>query len=389
MGENSISNLTKPLAVDEVSINILVDNTIEWFGKLPPGFSNEVNQHLTRPDVPIDEKTKTPVLDLDNYCCGAHGLSIVISTTLDGKTHHTLFDTGPEAQSIARNISALKPPLASINRVVLSHWHRDHSGGILEFLRLASEARAHSADDKPSNKVVVDVHANRPTARGIAPPPKYDRVIARLPEDPTFAEIEAAGGVVEAHLGEAEGADKHRGHAVAGGTVWVSGEIPRAIEFEGGLLSGVRWVENTSGENKEGKWEPEFHIMDERYVAVDVKGKGLIIFSSCSHAGICNVVQDAATRLARPIYMIVAGLHLGGPELHPRIAPTVDFLTRRLRPQPTYILPLHCTGFPAKIALEHAIGEGCVPAGTGSKIVVKGGPDPLADERLWKGEIVD
>ena len=44
--------------------------------------------------------------------------------------------------------------------------------------------------------------------------------------------------------------------------------------------------------------------MDERYAAVDVLGKGLVLFSSCSHAGICNVVTDAIERFGRPVYMV-------------------------------------------------------------------------------------
>ena len=63
--------------------------------------------------------------------------------------------------------------------------------------------------------------------------------------------------------------------------------------------------------------------MDERYAAIDVIGKGLVVFSawvcgrlcgvrasvltpsrSCSHAGIVNVVKDAVDRFSRPIYMV-------------------------------------------------------------------------------------
>ena len=39
-----------------------------------------------------------------------------------------------------------------------------------------------------------------------------------------------------------EFAEKHAGgHTVAGGTVWVSGEIPRLTDYENGILGGVRW----------------------------------------------------------------------------------------------------------------------------------------------------
>lgn len=66
----------------------------------------------------------------------------------------------------------------------------------------------------------------------------YDRVFGALPDDPTFEEIEAAGGVVERH------AD---GHAVAGDGVWVSGEIPRITSFEGGIPGAKRWVAEEGG----------------------------------------------------------------------------------------------------------------------------------------------
>ena len=69
---------------------------------------------------------------------------------------------------------------------------------------------------------------------------------------------------------------------------------------------------------------------------------------------------------------IIGGLHLAGPELHERIAPTVHFLLNHIRPSPTFILPMHCSGFAAKIALEEVFGEGCVPAGVGICVEIKG-----------------
>lgn len=151
----------------------------------------------------------------------------------------TLFDTGPDSRSIIRNIEALKIPVERIERIVLSHWHADHSGGILAFLR---HRTAHTSNATPP--CVVDLHPDRPIARGIAPVSAGGKVLARLPDDPSFAEIEDLRGVVEKH------AD---GHAVAEGAVWISGEIPRVTHFEGGLPSGVRWIESkgTAGWTKE------------------------------------------------------------------------------------------------------------------------------------------
>ena len=78
--------------------------------------------------------------------------------------------------------------------------------------------------------------------------------------------------------------------------------------------------------------------------------------------------------------MIIGGLHLAAPELVSRIPQTVEFLSRQLRPAPTYICPMHCSGFCAKVALKDTFGEGCVPVGVGNKIEVQG--DKLHDNKL-------
>ena len=167
----------------------------------------------------------------------------------DERRHLTLFDTGPDSLSLVRNIAALKIPIHEINRVVTSHWHSDHTGGLLSFLRLRGEA---SDSDQGGASAVspctVDVHPDRPISRGIAPGPAFDKVLCAIPPDPTFAQIEEAGGSVEKHA---------EGHTVAGDTVWISGEIPRVTAFETGMASGVRWVTEQLEGGAKGKWIPE------------------------------------------------------------------------------------------------------------------------------------
>ncbi|KAF9565513.1 hypothetical protein CPC08DRAFT_704501 [Agrocybe pediades] len=352
--------------VDKLTITFLVDNCIEWMTKLPPGFSHELPQHLNQPGHGIpDNDTGVPILDFDGFCCGAHGFSALIEAHVEGDEEHhlTLFDTGPDSQSLVRNIRAMQTPTERIERVITSHWHSDHTGGLLSFLELRSK-------HETTIPCVVDVHPDRPLARGIAPGPHYNKVICAIPLDPTFEEITNAGGVLEKHS---------EGHTVAGGSVWVSGEIPRVTEYEAGIPGGQRWVKGADDED--GKWIAEPQIMDERYAAIDVEGKGLVIFSACSHAGIVNVVKDAIDTFQRPVYMIIGGLHLAGQEFASRIPMTVEFLSNQLKPSPFYVLPMHCSGFYAKIALEKAFGDGCVPAGVGLKVEVVG--DKELEKRLF------
>ena len=47
--------------------------------KLPPGFIHEVPQHLSHPDVPKDDRTGVPFVDLENYCCGEFAVARIVS----------------------------------------------------------------------------------------------------------------------------------------------------------------------------------------------------------------------------------------------------------------------------------------------------------------------
>ena len=154
------------------------------------------------------------------------------------------------------------------------------SGGILKALDLRKVL-----SPGPLQPIPVDLHPNRPIRRGIAPPPK--RIpIANLPIDPTFEEINGAGGRVDLHDEDHEIVGRD-GKATG---VGVSGEIKRTTPFEVGLPGAVTWME----EDGKGGWftdEVSMRcdvcrltvqlIMDERYVVIDIKGKGLVIFSSC------------------------------------------------------------------------------------------------------------
>ena len=256
------------------------------------------------------EEGGVKVLNFDEFCCGAHGLSILIETEVassesTNSKSYTLFDTGPDSISLLRNLKALRVPVERISRVVLSHWHSDHSGGLISFLKYRADVSRGTQSGEGAVKedvnleegVVVDVHPSRPSLRGIAPAlahsppaplltsspdatPAIDPslVLCALPPDPSLPQILASGGKIEKHAEE---------HVVADGCVWVSGEVPRVTEWEGGLGGGVRWVPGGEAEGdseraggKEGKWISEPHLMDERFAVVDVEGKGLVIFSS-------------------------------------------------------------------------------------------------------------
>jgi 7,8-dihydropterin-6-yl-methyl-4-(beta-D-ribofuranosyl)aminobenzene 5'-phosphate synthase len=129
------------------------------------------------------------------------------------------------------------------------------SGGILKALELRQSSSSSSSFSSsssslgpldtldPLNALPVDLHPERPIRRGIAPPPK--RIpIAVLPADPTFEQIDSAGGAVR--LSD----QPHDIIGRDGGStgVRVSGEIPRVEPFERGLVGAVTWMKDENGE---------------------------------------------------------------------------------------------------------------------------------------------
>ena len=130
------------------------------------------------------------------------------------------------------------------------------------------------------------------------------------------------------------------------GLFFVSGEIPRVSGFERGFPGQVK--RTASG------WEPDELLMDERFLAVNVAGKGLIVFSACSHAGIVNVLTHARDRFPGvPLHAAMGGLHLSGPN-EVIIPQTVEGL--RAFGLKT-IAAGHCTGWRGMTALANAFGD--------------------------------
>ena len=77
-----------------------------------------------------------------------------------------------------------------------------------------------------------------------------------------------------------------------------------------------------------------------------------MVMSGCGHAGIVNTARYAQklTGITK-IHAIIGGFHLGGIGLEPMIAPTV---ADTVKLGPSVLVPAHCTGFKANVALSRA-----------------------------------
>jgi 7,8-dihydropterin-6-yl-methyl-4-(beta-D-ribofuranosyl)aminobenzene 5'-phosphate synthase len=140
---------------------------------------------------------------------------------------------------------------------------------------------------------------------------------------------------------------------------YLSGEIPRVTPFETG--QPFHFAKTESG------WELDPWIVDERWMGVNVAGKGLVVFTGCSHAGIVNVLKDARARFdGVPLYCVLGGLHLSG-HTEKIIPETVAAMREFNLP---FIAAGHCTGWRAMAELVKTFGDQVVtPTVVGKRFV--------------------
>jgi 7,8-dihydropterin-6-yl-methyl-4-(beta-D-ribofuranosyl)aminobenzene 5'-phosphate synthase len=270
-------------------------------------------------------------------CRAHHGLSLLLTAHLGDDQHTLLFDAGPEGATLVRNAGILGVDFGRIDAIVLSHGHWDHGGGLVAAIEAVARRR-------PDTRVPCFVH-----------PGMFGQRASQRPDGVLIAQQPVPG---PDRLTEAGADVRSTREAQAIGEVFlVSGEIPRVTPYETGLPGHVQRA-------ADGRWEPDPLIMDERFVAVHVKGRGQLVFSACSHAGIVNVLTHArGLRSDVPLYGAMGGLHLSGST--EKIIPDTVGDLRRFGL--AVLAPGHCTGWRAMSALAREFGDELVPSAVGKR----------------------
>jgi 7,8-dihydropterin-6-yl-methyl-4-(beta-D-ribofuranosyl)aminobenzene 5'-phosphate synthase len=261
-----------------------------------------------------------------------HGFSMLIKVFKGKKRHAILFDTGISKNGVVANAQRLGVSLTEVSTVVLSHGHYDHFGGLLSVLK---------AIDR--NELPLILHEDMLKRRGTV------NAKGEIREYPQFPAI---NGLVPAKI-----VYTNEPCLIADDLACVTGEITRTIGFEEGLIHSVIY--------REGSWCPDPLILDERALVLYLKGKGLVIISGCSHAGVINTIRQVQQITGTTkVYAILGGFHLAGREFEKRINCTVDEL-KLIHPE--LIIPAHCTGWRALCALLNAFPSACVNNSVGNK----------------------
>ncbi len=305
--------------VDSVDVTIVVDNSIDIL-------------------LPSDERVRRPVLAWDwserEQLIAEHGYSVLLTFREAGATRAILYDAGLGRNTLLHNLEVLGIQLADLEAIVLSHGHVDHHGGLEGLLQRVGR-----------RNLPLVLHPDAWRERKVVLP---SGVEWRMPPPDRLTLERHDIRIVE-----------ERGPSLLlGEGVLVTGQVERTTDFEKGFPYHQA--------RRNGDWEPDAWIWDDQGVVCNVKGKGLVVVSSCSHAGVINVLRNAqrVTGVNR-VRAFVGGLHLTGGIYEPIIPRTMDELAAIA---PEVIVPGHCTGWKATHEIIQRMPKAYVQTSVGSQL---------------------
>jgi 7,8-dihydropterin-6-yl-methyl-4-(beta-D-ribofuranosyl)aminobenzene 5'-phosphate synthase len=239
------------------------------------------------------------------------------SALVEADGHKILFDTGARPRTVLENAKELKIDLSDVQDVVLSHFHDDHTTGLMTLRREFAKAnpaalsRVHIGPG-----IFLERRGN-----------DHNPMIAMK------AEYEATGGKFIEH-------DKPD-QIVPG--VWLTGPIPRAYpekNYPGGIEV-----------QKDGAWV-EDNLPEDMSLVFNTY-RGLVLLAGCGHAGLINTLQYARQFLRpAPVDAAIGGFHLFAAKNE-----VLDWTADKLKEYKTaQILGAHCTGIESVYYLRQKLG---------------------------------
>ena len=265
---------------------------------------------------------------------GQHGVSFLLEAKRGNIKRNFLVDVGQNSDALLKNMEAMGISASIIDGIILTHCHYDHTQGLTNVIKAIGK------DNLP-----IITHPDIFRLNFVVSP--YLRHVGVMAGD-RKSDIEAAGGMLFLAKTPLE--------LMSGLTT--TGEVERVTDFE---EVGINLKTIEDGVIKD---DP---MLDDISVIANVKEKGLVVITGCSHAGIVNIVKHSIKLTGiNKIEGIIGGFHLIEAS-DERIKKTVEELSKI---DINWISAGHCTGFRAQVELYLKFSDKFKPLHTGIKFSI-------------------
>jgi 7,8-dihydropterin-6-yl-methyl-4-(beta-D-ribofuranosyl)aminobenzene 5'-phosphate synthase len=255
------------------------------------------------------------------------GLSMHAESQRGGDTRNVLVDFGFTPEALLNNIGLLGIDPARLDALVLSHGHFDHFGGLAGFLQHSNGKL------KPRLPFYVGGEDCFCAREWVAPPARGD-----------FGVIDRQG-LEQANLAVtyAEQPSLVADHAFTPGQASLQSfeKLLSPSTMRIGIEKGIGCYPDRFPQEERTKAVIPDQFQHELSTAYNVKGRGLVVLTSCSHRGVVNHVKQAqAASGVTKVHAVIGGFHLA-PYKEDYVRRTIAALEEM---DIDYVVPLHCSG---------------------------------------------